>query len=529
MGKSRFFYVVLAGFLTVTAFLVGYEVKPAPGADPSGAVIESPGQPASLRHMMAEVGGFSPRPQGSSRTGGGSLSDPVFSFSDVLQLLNDKYVDELEDEDKQKLTYGAIRGMLRELGDPYTRFMEPKDFQEFQYESQGEFDGIGALLGIERETGLITIVATFEENPAHEAGLQPGDYIKGVDGQSTEDMSLDVAVSKIRGKAGTPVLLTIQRPERIEPWEQEVQVTTEGQITIPSEALAKAQLQSDEKLMLRVDGHRMVVYPQQQMMEDKPTLDIKVTRGTIKIPVAQKKLLCDHCGSELSDPELTCSDCENALSAAPGRIGYVWLQVFNEKSEQQLDEAMAELREQGIQGFILDLRYDPGGLLDMAVIVASKFIRSGPVVFVKERGKENPDELRALPQEYKDLQVPLVVLVNKFSASASEIVAGAIQDYGVGTIIGVPTFGKSSVQTVVPLNDRSAVAITTAKYLTPKMRDIGKKGIEPDIQVEIPEDFRPSQDPLQEDTQLQEAIREIQRKRAPTAPGPAGEEAPDGS
>jgi carboxyl-terminal processing protease len=430
----------------------------------------------------------------------------MFSFGDVFQLVNDKYVNELDNEDREKLAYGAIKGMLRALEDPYTRFMEPKDYSDFQDESRGEFDGIGALLGIDAETELITIVATFEDNPAHDAGLQPGDYIVGIDGESTEDMPLDAAVSKIRGQAGTSVTLTILRPEKVEPLEQELKVTPQGEVVIPAAALQKARMKPDDALMLHVDGSRVMLSPKQHVENnDKPTEDIKVTRATVKIPVVQKRML-------------------------PGQIGYVWLQVFNEMSEQQLDEALAELQKKGMRGFVLDLRYDPGGLLDVAVIVASKFIRRGPIVFVQGRRQEEPEKLEALPQEYKNLQVPLVVLVNKFSASASEIVAGAIQDYGAGKIIGVNTFGKGLVQTVIPLNDRSAVAISTAKYLTPKKREIKlKEGIEPDIKVEAPEGFQPSAKNQGEDTQLQAAIQEIERQLSRTAQGRPARRNADGS
>lgn len=498
MVKNRFLFTMLVAFLMVTAFLVGYEVKPAPRTEGSFGKFES-GRPAGSVAQAIEKA-ISPRLEGAlkgveaSSSRHLSTADPIFSFGDVLQLLTEKYVDEITDKEREKITYGAIRGMLRALEDPYTRFMDPDDYKEFQNESRGELDGIGALLGIERETNLITIVATFEGNPAHESGLRPGDYIVGINGESTEDMSLDVAVSKIRGKAGTTVNLTVLRPEKIEPLDQELKVTPQGELIIPAPALQKARLKPNDTLKLHVENSQLVLFPKQRPDLEKPTMEFQVTRATVRIPVIQKKML-------------------------PGQIGYVWLQLFNEKSEQQLDQAIADLQKQQMRGFILDLRHDPGGLLEMAVIVASKFIKEGPIVFIKERGKEKLEELRALPQEYKELRGPLVVLVNKFSASASEIVAGAIQDYKVGTVIGTPTFGKGSVQTVVPLNDRSAVAITTAKYLTPKQRDINKKGIEPDITVEAPGDLRPSPDHPEEDPQLKAALQEIEAQLAGKAPG----------
>jgi len=168
------------------------------------------------------------------------------------------------------------------------------------------------------------------------------------------------------------------------------------------------------------------------------------------------------------------------------KIGYIRLYQFNEKSDEQFDDALTELEKRNVKGLILDLRSNPGGLLQVAVDIGSRFIESGPVVIIQERGgQRNP--LYVEQEKHNHKRYPLVVLVDKSSASASEIVSGAIKDVGVGTLVGTTTFGKGRVQTIMPLQDGSAVAITTAKYLTPKGTDIHKKGIEPDIVVEQPD------------------------------------------
>lgn len=185
------------------------------------------------------------------------------------------------------------------------------------------------------------------------------------------------------------------------------------------------------------------------------------------------------------------------------RIGYIRLYQFNEQCDQQFDDAMTALEKQHIKGLIFDLRGNPGGLLNVAVDIGSRFLDSGPVVIIQERGGRKTS-LNVEGDKHNHKRYPLAVLVDKTSASASEIVSGAIKDDGVGTLVGVTTFGKGRVQTILPLQDGSAVAITTAKYLTPNGTDIHKKGIEPDIKVEAAENFDPTNPKT--DNQLTAAI-----------------------
>ncbi|MDH7601452.1 MAG: S41 family peptidase [Armatimonadota bacterium] len=185
-------------------------------------------------------------------------------------------------------------------------------------------------------------------------------------------------------------------------------------------------------------------------------------------------------------------------------IGYIRLYQFNEQCDAQFDQALTQLEKHNLKGLILDLRGNPGGLLQAAVDIGSRFIPSGPVVVIQERGgQKNPIYVKEEKHNHK--RYPLVVLVDKHSASASEIVSGAIKDTGVGTLVGTKTFGKGRVQTIMPLQDGSAVAITTAKYLTPSGTDIHKKGIEPDIKVDPPDTFEVGD--LKTDVQLTKGIQ----------------------
>ncbi len=201
------------------------------------------------------------------------------------------------------------------------------------------------------------------------------------------------------------------------------------------------------------------------------------------------------------------------------KIGYIRLYQFNEQSDVQFDKALGALEDKGMKGLIFDLRGNPGGLLNIAVEIGSRFIESGPVVIIQERGgQRNP--LNVQPSKHNHKRYPLVVLVDKSSASASEIVSGAIRDLGIGTLVGTTTFGKGRVQTVMPLQDGSAVLVTTAKYLTPNGTDIHKKGIDPDVKVEASDNFDPN-DPAT-DIQLKKGVEVIKGKLGTVTPAVSG-------
>jgi len=306
--------------------------------------------------------------------------------------------------DESKLEYGAIRGMLETLDDPYTRFMEPKVFKSMQEERQGSFSGIGIQIGMRDKK--LTVIAPIEETPAWKAGLKAGDHILSVNGKSTQDMAIDEAVGLIRGQRGTPVKLVVVRGSA------------------------------------------------------KPRT-VSIVRDNIVTKAVRARNL-------------------------PGDVGYIRLSTFmSESADREMRDALQKVA--GQRALVLDLRGNPGGLLPNAVTIGLMFIDKGPVVQIVDRDG-NRDMLptegmirRTGNKALWDKRKPFVVLVDGGSASASEILAGALQDAGVATLIGTTTFGKGLVQTVHPLEGGAGLAITTNKYLTAGGNDIHKRGIIPDL------------------------------------------------
>ncbi|MFA0751353.1 MAG: hypothetical protein SLRJCFUN_001756 [Candidatus Fervidibacter sp.] len=398
MQRTRWLTGIAIALLVVLSFAAGFRV----GEWKRGGLLP-------LRIALAP--GLTP-PSESHRALGSQPSTislrPVERLAEVyVRLQQHFYAPEKLNEDQ--LTEGAITGMLRATGDQYTRYLKPEDLEQFQSRSQGEYEGIGAELGVIPDplTGedRITIMGVFPEQPADKAGLRPMDRILKINGQPTDKMSLEQAVSLIRGPRGTQVTLTIQRDTIPEPF------------------------------------------------------DITLTRQRIQIPVIQKRML-------------------------PGDIAYVRLLEFNEKTADELGAAIDEFKRQGAKALILDLRGNPGGLLDAAVEVASLFIPKGTIVTVKSR-TEGEQVFEAIPNRYKNWKVPMVVLVDHRSASASEIVAGALKDHKVAEVVGEKTFGKASVQTVINLRGGGALIVTTGSYLTPSGYDIhANKGLEPNRKLE---------------------------------------------
>jgi carboxyl-terminal processing protease len=324
--------------------------------------------------------------------------------------------------DKQLIT-GAITGMLSGL-DPHSAYLDADAFKELQVGTHGEFGGLGIEVGM--EDGLVKVISPIEDTPAFKAGLKSGDLIIKLDDTLVKGMTLEDAVKRMRGKPGTDIVLTVTR-------------------------------------------------------KDEPKLlTFTLTRAIIKVRSVKSKLL------------------------DPG-YGYVRITQFQEKTAENLATAIEELykeNKQDLHGLILDLRNDPGGLLTGAVGVSAAFLPKDALVVYTEGRTEDAkmklsanadtylhnsgggDYLAALPEGVK--KVPMVVLVNGGSASASEIVAGALQDHKRAVIMGTQTFGKGSVQTILPLGNNTAIKLTTARYYTPNGRSIQAKGIEPDIVVEDP-------------------------------------------
>jgi carboxyl-terminal processing protease len=345
-------------------------------------------------------------------------------FWDAWNILSSKYVDPHK-IDSQNMIYGAIRGMVNALEDPYTTFMTPKEHREFQEDLEGTLEGIGAELTLRH--GMLTVVSPLKNSPAKTAGLQPEDIIYEINGESTEDMSLEEAVKKIRGKKGTQVILTVLRQNYQEP------------------------------------------------------IDITITRDNINIESVSWEMI--------------------------NGIALIEINQFGDNTKEEFSKAINEMLNQRPKGIILDLRYNGGGYLDGAIDIASEFLEKEKVVTIKKRNPEE-DEVIYVNGQARIANFPLVILINKGSASASEIVAGAIQDHNRGIVIGEPSFGKGTVQEVENLIGGSSLRITVAKWFTPNDTNISETGIIPDIIVERTiEDFEEDHDP-----QLETAIKYLEEQ-----------------
>ena len=351
------------------------------------------------------------------------LFNNIEPFFESLSLIRSKFIE--KDIDLNKITQGAIQGMLKALDDPYTRYMDPQAFKREQEDMfLGSFGGLGIIISIKDDQ--IIIISPIEDTPAYKVGIKAGDKIIEIDGKSTEGMGLDDVVNILRGEKGTEVTIGIKR-EKVE-----------------------------------------------------EILKFNIIRDIIEVKAVKEKIM----GEE-------------------NNIGYIRITTFNVNTKPELEEVLGGFnKDSNIQGIILDLRNNPGGLLDSAIEVASEFIKEGPIVYIKDREGVKV----TLPSKGNNYpQWPLIVLVNEGSASASEIVAGAIQDSKRGKLLGKKTFGKGVVQQVFDLSDGSGVVITTSEYFTPSERSINHIGIEPDILIEAAEDS-------EEDVQLNKAMELLEEE-----------------
>jgi len=323
-------------------------------------------------------------------------------FGDIFERVRSSYVEEV---DEAALIEAAINGMLTSL-DPHSSYLPPKSFEDMRVQTRGEFGGLG--IEVTMEDGLVKVVAPIDETPAARAGVEAGDFITHIDGESVLGLTLSEAVEQMRGEVGSEIVITVAREGEEEPF------------------------------------------------------DISITRDVIKIRAVRARV--------------------------EGDVGVIRVTTFNEQTYENLVDGLEEIRAElggsdNVKGYVLDLRNNPGGLLNQAIAVSDAFLDKGEIVSTRGRDARDSERHNAEAGDLAEGK-PLVVLINEGSASASEIVAGALQDHRRAIIVGAKSFGKGSVQTIMPLSGQGAMRLTTARYYTPSGRSIQALGIEPDILVE---------------------------------------------
>ena len=358
-------------------------------------------------------------------TGGGgqmavqsSGADSAVNKLKLLEQYIDYYYYKSDEVSKEDMQNGMFKGLVESLGDVYSCYFTPQEYQSLQQQTEGVYFGIGAYVSKDVESGACVISGVIKDTPAEAAGLMEGDVIYSVEGKEMNGLELEEVVSYIKGDEGTKVHITIYRNG--EPIEME---------------LTRARVTS-------------------------PTVD-----------------------SEMK---------ENG-------IGYLQITEFDDVTTAQFEENFASLKEQGMKGLIIDLRSNPGGNVTTVCEIAEKLLPEGLVFYMEDKNGKRTE----YPCKGADFDLPLVVLVNEYSASAAEILSGAIKDAGIGKLVGKKTFGKGIVQTVAPLDDGSAIKLTIANYYTRNGNDIHLKGIEPDIEVDMDADAYLEN---KIDTQLEKAI-----------------------
>lgn len=317
--------------------------------------------------------------------------------------------------------WGVIQGLAGSYGDPYTVFLPPEEKELFESEVRGDFEGVGMEIGVRDEA--LTVIAPLKGTPAYRAGIQSGDTILAIDGESTAGITTEAAVKRIRGEKGTPVVFTILR-------------------------------------------------------DNETPFDIRVLRDTIQLPTVETE-------------------------AREDGVFVLRLYSFNAFAPQLFRNAIAEFANAGTDKLIIDLRGNPGGFLEVAVDIASWFLPAGKAVVTEDYADDSKDRVhRSRGYDVFTDQLKLVVLIDQGSASASEILAGALREHGIATLVGDTSFGKGSVQQIFEVTNDSSLKITVAHWLTPKGNSISNGGITPDIEVEMTADDREAN----RDPQLERAV-----------------------
>ncbi len=377
-----------------------------------------------------------------------SVYEQLDLFGDIFERIRAQYVEEVDEAD---LIEAAINGMLTSL-DPHSSYLSPDDASQMRLQTRGEFGGLG--IEVTQEEGFVKVVSPIDGTPASEAGVEAGDFITHVDGESVLGLTLDQAVDLMRGPVGSEIIITIAREGEAEPF------------------------------------------------------DVSIIRDTIKLTAVRGR--------------------------TEGETLVMRVTTFNDQTYPNLKDGIAkEIEKAGgidkVNGLVLDLRNNPGGLLTQAIRVSDAFLEKGEIVSTRGREATDGERYNAQPGDLIDGK-PLVVLINGGSASASEIVAGALQDHRRAIVVGTKSFGKGSVQTVMPLRGDGAMRLTTARYYTPSGRSIQALGVSPDIVVEQPrrardeetaeEDTRRSRSEadlrgsLNNDSLTEDEIRQIEEDRA---------------
>ena len=333
-----------------------------------------------------------------------SVYEQLDLFGDIFERIRGQYVEEV---DSQKLIEAAINGMLTSL-DPHSSFMAADDFADMQVQTRGEFGGLG--IEVTQEDGFVKVVSPMDGTPADAAGIESGDFITHVNGESVLGLTLDQAVEMMRGPIGSEIIISVVREGVPDPF------------------------------------------------------DVSIIRDTIKLTAVKSRVV--------------------------GSTVVLRITTFNDQTYPGLEEAMKKsIAELGgmdnVNGFVIDLRNNPGGLLNQAIKVSDAFLESGEIVSTRGRNPEDGERFNAEPGDLA-MGKPVVMLINGGSASASEIVAGALQDHRRAIVVGTKSFGKGSVQTVIPTRDNGAMRLTTARYYTPSGRSIQALGVMPDIVVNQP-------------------------------------------
>ena len=320
-------------------------------------------------------------------------------FGDVFQRVQEQYVEEITDKE---LIESAISGMLQSL-DPHSSYLSPESYKDMQVKTKGTFGGLG--IEITMEGGFVKVVSPIDDTPAANAGIQPGDLIIGINGESIKGLTINEAVSRLRGPVKSKITITVIRGE-------------------------------------------------------KDPFDVEIIRDVIKIRSVKHEII--------------------------NNIGYVRLTTFSDTTTSGMEKSINEIKKElgnKFQGLILDLRNNPGGLLNQSISVTDAFLNQGEIVSTQGRKLDDTSRVFAKKGDIINSK-PLIVLINSGSASASEIVAGALKDHARAIIVGTRSFGKGSVQSIIPLPGNGAMRLTTARYYTPSGVSIQAKGIEPDIKVE---------------------------------------------